>query len=84
LNKRGAIWGRLLAFKLLGLPTTKLKGFSLFKNWCCLPWNDKLRSTLGTLRRIRTRKYFLPLKLEDMETSNKLPKRMSVSSVLKV
>ncbi len=61
LAKRGAIWGRLLAFKLFGLPTTRLKGFSLFRNWCRLLFNDKWRSILGTVRRIFTRKYFRPL-----------------------
>jgi len=69
--KRGAIWGRLLAFKLFGLPTPKLKGFSLFKNWCELTLKEKLRSTLGTARRIVTRGYFRPLNLKpDGETSS--------------
>jgi coenzyme F420 hydrogenase subunit beta len=62
LAKRGAIWGRQLAFKLFGLPTTQLKGFSLFRNWWQLPWKDKLRSTLGTAKRIFARKYYRPLK----------------------
>ena len=64
LTKRGAIWGRLLAFKLLGLPTTRLKGFSLFKNWRRLPLREKLRSILGTVWRIITRKYYQPLKVK--------------------
>jgi coenzyme F420 hydrogenase subunit beta len=61
LAKRGAIWGRVLAFKMFGLPTTRLKGFSLFKNWRRLSWKDKLRSTFGTMRRIISRRYFKPL-----------------------
>jgi coenzyme F420 hydrogenase subunit beta len=64
LAKRGAVWGRVLAFKILGLPMTRLKGFSLFKNWCRLSWNDKMRSTGGTLRRIFTRKYYQPLRMK--------------------
>jgi coenzyme F420 hydrogenase subunit beta len=64
LTKRGAIWGRQLAFRMFRLPTTRLKGFSLFKNWWQLPWNDKLRSTFGTARRIWTRGYSRPLKLK--------------------
>ncbi len=64
LAKRGAIWGRLLAFKLFGLPVTRLKGFSLFKNWRPLPFNEKLRSTFGTARRIISRDYFRPLKYD--------------------
>jgi coenzyme F420 hydrogenase subunit beta len=63
LAKRGAIWGRMMAFRAFGLPITKLKGFHLFKNWWRLSLNDKLRSTLGTARRIMTRRYFRPLKL---------------------
>jgi coenzyme F420 hydrogenase subunit beta len=63
LAKRGAIWGRLLALKMFGLPTAELKGFSLFKNWWRLSLNDKLRSTLGTARRIITRRYLRPLKI---------------------
>lgn len=62
LAKRGAIWGRLLAFKVFGLPVPRLKGFSLFKNWCRLPLNDKLRSTFGTVKRILNRRYFKPAK----------------------
>lgn len=61
LNKRRAVWGRLLAFKVFGLPTPRLRGFSLFGLWLGLPFKDKLRSTLGTARRIITRKYFRPL-----------------------
>jgi coenzyme F420 hydrogenase subunit beta len=61
LNKRGAIWGRIMAFKAFGLPTTRLKGFSLFKNWWKLSWTAKLRSTFGTARRIVLRKYYRPL-----------------------
>ncbi len=63
INKRAAIWGRLWAFRLLGLPTPKLKGFSLFKLWLRLPLQDKLRSTLGSARRIVSRKYYRPLEL---------------------
>ncbi len=64
LAKRGAIWGRVLAFKILGLPETRLQGFSLFSNWRRLPWSEKLRSVFGTVRRVIARKYHRPLKLE--------------------
>lgn len=62
LAKRGAIWGRIAAFKAFGLPTPKLKGFALFENWRQLSLNEKLRSTLGTARRTVTRGYFRPLR----------------------
>jgi coenzyme F420 hydrogenase subunit beta len=62
LLKRGAIWGRLLAMKVFGLPTPRLNGFSLFSNWCGLPVLDQVRSVLGTVRRIIKRKYYRPIK----------------------
>ncbi len=65
INKRAAIWGRLWAFRLFGLPTPDLKGFSLFRNWRQLPLKEKLRSTLGTVRRIITRRYYRPLNIAD-------------------
>jgi coenzyme F420 hydrogenase subunit beta len=72
LAKRGAIWGRILMLRVFGLPVTRLRGFSLFDHWRLLSLNDKLRSTLGTARRIITRKLFRPLKLEpkDLHPSN--------------
>ena len=63
-EKRGAIWGRLATLRAFGLPAPKLKGFSLFKNWSRLSPIDKLRSTLGTARRIICRNYFKPLRLD--------------------
>jgi coenzyme F420 hydrogenase subunit beta len=58
LHKRRAVWGRLAAMKCFGVPTPRLEGFSLFDNWRKLPWKEKLRSTVGTARRIITRRYF--------------------------
>lgn len=58
LTKRQAIWGRLLAMKLMGIPTPKLEGFHLFENWLDLPFGEKFRSVGGTLRRIIQRKYY--------------------------
>jgi coenzyme F420 hydrogenase subunit beta len=58
LNKRRAVWGRLAAMKWFGVPTPRLAGFSLFDNWSKLPWKEKMRSTLGTARRIITRRYY--------------------------
>ena len=58
LRKRRAVWGRLAAMKLFGIPTPKLGGFFLFANWRKLSFGEKLRSTLGTARRIMTRRYY--------------------------
>jgi len=60
--KRGAVWGRILAMKAFGIPTPKLKGFFLFRNWKRLTLEDKARSILGTARRIVQRGYFKPIK----------------------
>jgi len=62
-EKRGAIWGRVAMLRALGLPAPKLRGFSLFQNWRRLSLEDKLRSTLGTVRRIVQRNYFKRLQL---------------------
>lgn len=59
-KKRGAIWGRILAMKLFGIPTPRLQGFSLFANWRRLSFEDKARSILGTVKRIVQRGYYRP------------------------
>jgi coenzyme F420 hydrogenase subunit beta len=64
INKRRAIWGRRLAFRAFGLPVTTLRGFPLFRLWLGLSLREKLKSTLGTARRILERGYFRPLDLQ--------------------
>ena len=61
LGKRQAIWGRLLAMKMLGIPYPRLEGFHLFENWLDLSPKEKVKSVLGTARRIVQRNYFKPL-----------------------
>lgn len=61
-SKRGAVWGRVNTMRAFGLPVPKIRGYSLFANWLRLPLVDKLKSTLGTARRILRRKYFRPLR----------------------
>jgi coenzyme F420 hydrogenase subunit beta len=61
LGKRQAIWGRLLAMKLLGVPYPNLRGFHLLQNWLDLPAKEKVKSIVGTGRRIIQRNYFKPL-----------------------
>ena len=60
LEKRSAIWGRLLAMKLFGVPTPKYEGFYLYANWRMLAGKEKVRSVLGTAKRIVQRKYYRP------------------------
>jgi len=56
-SKRGAIWGRLLALRLLGIPAPRHRGLALFSNWCRLPFKEKYQSVFGTLRRALQRGY---------------------------
>jgi coenzyme F420 hydrogenase subunit beta len=62
-GKRGSVWGRLCTMRAFGLPVPKIKGYALFANWLRLPFIDKLKSTVGTARRILRRGYLRPLKL---------------------
>jgi len=52
LNKKGAVWGRRLAHRVMGMPNTNFKDLDLFTPWRRLSVTAKLRSTLGTVRRI--------------------------------
>jgi coenzyme F420 hydrogenase subunit beta len=58
LVKKGAVWGRLSTMRLLGLPAPAHKGYRLFRSWLRIPLSEKLRSTLGTVRRVLSRKYY--------------------------
>jgi coenzyme F420 hydrogenase subunit beta len=58
LQKRGAVWGRILAMKIFGIPTPNLQGFSLFENWRRLSFKHKVKSTFGTAKRIILRRYY--------------------------
>ncbi len=62
LSKRSAIWGRLLTMKAFGIPTPQYNGFSLFKNWLTLSFSEKIRSIVGTMKRILYRRYYRPQK----------------------
>jgi coenzyme F420 hydrogenase subunit beta len=54
-ERRQLIFGRLFAMKLLLIPATKIIGFHLFKNWLSISFSSKIRSVIGTLRRLITR-----------------------------
>ncbi len=60
LTKKGAVWGRLLAMRMMGLPVPRHHGMRLFPLWLRLSIKEKLRSTVGTIRRIVTRGYLRP------------------------
>jgi coenzyme F420 hydrogenase subunit beta len=60
LEKRGAIWGRLATMKAFGVPIPDYGGFHLYENWKKLSSREKVKSILGTGKRIVQRKYFRP------------------------
>lgn len=68
--KKGAVWGRRLALRLLGLPVTQFKGLDLFHCWKRLTLSEKIRSVLGTLRRVLTRGLY---RRADHSQSERLP-----------
>lgn len=55
LSTRGRLWGQLAALKLAGAPTPEFEGFETFRWWLRLPLKSKAQSTIGTLRRIRSK-----------------------------
>lgn len=55
LRTRGAVLGRRLTMSLAGYPTPQYPGFALSRLWWSLPLREKVRSTVGTLRRLRRR-----------------------------
>ena len=58
LARRRTLLGRLLAFRLLGVPTPEYKGFSLFRSWWSLGPIAQAQIVLGTLRRILRRGWY--------------------------
>ncbi len=60
LAKRSAVWGRRTALRLFGIPSPRLRGFSLFSLWMQSNVSTKLKSLLGTVRRIIERRYYQP------------------------
>jgi coenzyme F420 hydrogenase subunit beta len=50
---RGAVWGRLVASRVLRIPAPRYRGLPMFHVWAReLSLREKLRSTVGTVRRI--------------------------------
>lgn len=60
IHKKGAVWGRLLAMRLLGIPAPRHRGYKLFAMWQLLSLRDKASSIFGTVRRILQRGYRKP------------------------
>jgi coenzyme F420 hydrogenase subunit beta len=55
LRTRGALWGRILGCRLAGAPYPRYRSMPLFRHWWCqLTFPEKVRSILGTIRRVVT------------------------------
>jgi len=67
-QKKGSVWGRRLALRLMGLPVSKFKNLPLFDCWLQLSQKEKAKSILGTIRRIIRRRLYRPLDLSNMES----------------
>jgi coenzyme F420 hydrogenase subunit beta len=55
INRSRQLFGRLLAMRLLLIPTPRFQGFSLFRGWIKLPLSTKFRTLLGTFKRASLR-----------------------------
>ncbi len=58
-NRRKELYGRLLAFKILLIPVTSYKGFRLFDVWKKNPLKVRIKTILGTYKRIFFRHYWI-------------------------
>lgn len=71
-QKKGSIWGRRLALRSIGLPMGKISGGYLFHCWLKLSPMDKVKSIIGTYRRVLTRRLYKPLNIKEKK-SQKVP-----------
>jgi coenzyme F420 hydrogenase subunit beta len=58
LTRRRELFGRLAAFRMLGVPVPSYFGFSLFQGWRQIGMKRQFKTVAGTLRRIVTRGWF--------------------------
>jgi coenzyme F420 hydrogenase subunit beta len=68
LQARGALWGRLLALRLLRIPVPQYTGLPMFRLWLMhLSLSQKLRSVFGTVRRVVRKRLHRPLPVVPFE-----------------
>jgi coenzyme F420 hydrogenase subunit beta len=60
LQRRRELFGRLVAMRLLWIPTPTFKNFSLFRSWLRLPFLRQVQTVTGTLRRAIVRRWWKP------------------------
>ncbi len=62
---RARIWGQMAALRLLHVPCPEYRGFHLLYSWWhTLGWNEKMRSFLGTVKRVF---------VKDLRKKNEIP-----------
>ena len=66
-QKKGSVWGRIAVLRALRIPTTRIQYAHLWRCWLALSLGEKLRSTLGTLRRVLKRRLYRPACLSASE-----------------
>lgn len=59
----GAVWGRRLAMRALGMAVPQDRGLPLLRHWLALPLRSKVQSVAGTLRRILRQRLWRPVTL---------------------
>jgi coenzyme F420 hydrogenase subunit beta len=62
LVRRRHLWGRLFMMRMTGVPIPRYIGLFLFRSWLRLSSLEKLRSLVGTFKRIMLRGWMKPLK----------------------
>jgi coenzyme F420 hydrogenase subunit beta len=58
---QGAVWGRRVAMRVLGMPAPVDRGQHLFKLWLNLPFKDKGQSVLGAWKRVFRERLWRPV-----------------------
>ncbi|MCC7374086.1 MAG: Coenzyme F420 hydrogenase/dehydrogenase, beta subunit C-terminal domain [Verrucomicrobiales bacterium] len=79
IRRRGSIWGRVTALRMLGIPAPKLEGFALGTNWLGLPIGEKMKSLFGTARRAMQRGYRRPQHLNPAKDGEPIPSPLGAS-----
>lgn len=63
---RGALWGRLLALRVLGAAVPRYSGFSLFRSWLSeLTVRQKTLSVIGTAKRVAAKRLWRRVRVSE-------------------
>lgn len=66
-HRREELYGRLLALRLMGVPSPRIVGFYLWDTWRRLSMPAKVRSVMGTMRRVVVRGLWRPRRSAEAE-----------------